>query len=70
MRDSARAKAAILAALRPYPVSIIDVDRFLNQCRSPEERAARLEEFETAGLVGEPYLDLGASACLYRFVGA
>ncbi|MDQ2860503.1 MAG: hypothetical protein M3T55_07220 [Pseudomonadota bacterium] len=62
-----QAKAQILAGLRAYPVAIIDVDRFLAHCRSPEERAARLDEFDAAGLFGEPFLDLGASACFYRF---
>ncbi len=65
---TAEAKAAIIAALRPYPCAIIDIDRFLVQCRSLRERAARLEEFEAAGLVGEPFLDLGVNACLYRFM--
>ena len=66
---TAEAKAGIIAALRPYPYAVIDIDRFLVQCRSPEERAARLAEFEAAGLVGEPFLDLGVNACLYRFTG-
>ena len=65
---TAEAKAEIIAALRPYPWAIVDVDRFLVQCRSYQERAARLEEFEAAGLVGEPFLDLGVNACLYRFM--
>lgn len=60
-------KAAILAALRAYPVAIVDVDRFLTHCKTPDERAGRLKEFSDAGLVGQSFLDLGASACFYRF---
>jgi hypothetical protein len=60
-------KADIVAALAAYPQAIIDVDRFLTFCATPDERERRLEEFAAAGLVGEPFLDLGASACFYRF---
>ncbi|MGI8839356.1 MAG: hypothetical protein ACR2F8_00990 [Caulobacteraceae bacterium] len=62
-----RAKAEIVAALTTYRWAVIDVDRFLVQCHSAAERAARLAEFASAGLTGEPFLDLGANACLYRF---
>jgi|GEM_PF-5190257 len=65
-----QAKAAILAALRLYACSIVDIDGFLTHAKSLEERVARLRAFEAAGLVGEPFLDLGASACFYRFAGA
>lgn len=64
------AKAEIIDALRPYSFSIIDIDRFLTRATSPEERATRIQDFELAGLVGEPFLNLGTSACLYRFAGA
>jgi hypothetical protein len=61
------AKAEIIAALGTYPWAIIDIDRFLVQIGTAEERASRLTEFRVAKLAGEPYLDLGKSACLYRF---
>lgn len=60
------AKAEMLAALSAYTAAIIDIDRFLVQLRSPEERQLRLLEFQAAGLVDEPFLDLGAEACFYR----
>jgi hypothetical protein len=66
---TSEAKADIITALRRYPEAIIDIDRFLVQCQSPEERAMRLEEFRTSGFVGELFLDLGKSAYLYRFRG-
>ncbi len=58
-------RAAIIAALGRYPVAIVDVDRFLEHARTPEERDAVLDRFREAGLAAEPYLDLGASACFY-----
>lgn len=64
---TAEAKAEILARLPTYDCAIIDVDRFLTLCATPEHRAERLEELEAAGLYGEPFLDLGKSACFYRF---
>jgi hypothetical protein len=64
---TAQQKAEILGGLAVYPVSIIDVDRFLTFCTTPEERESRLGEFADAGLVGAPFLDLGRSACFYRF---
>jgi hypothetical protein len=66
---TAQAKARILAALKTYAFAVIDVDRFLIHCKTPEERAGQLEAFRDAGLVGELFLDLGASACFYRFSG-
>jgi len=62
-------KTEILAGLKTYPYAVIDVDRFLTYCKDSEERPARLQEFSNAGLVGEPFLDLGASACFYLFGG-
>ncbi len=64
---SAEAKAEILEGLRDYDRAIIDVDRFLTPCETSEQRAERLDELEAAGLYGAPFLDLGKSACFYRF---
>ncbi|MBA3812039.1 MAG: hypothetical protein H0X27_10450 [Caulobacteraceae bacterium] len=64
---SAGEKAEILAALRDYDRAIIDVDRFLTPCETAGQRAERLAELEAAGLYGAPFLDLGKSACFYRF---
>lgn len=60
-------RAAILAALARYDSCVIDVDRFLVMGRSSEDRAAVIAEFAAAGMVGERFADLGASACFYRF---
>lgn len=60
-------RTAIVAALGRYESCIIDVDRFLVMGRTPEDRAAVIAEFEAAGMRAEPFLDLGASACFYRF---
>lgn len=65
---SAEEKQRILSGLRDYSVAIIDIDRFLSKCASPQDRQLRLAEFSAAGLKGEPFLDLGASACFYRFI--
>lgn len=59
-------RRAIITALSRYDAAIIDVDRFLVSSK-PENRPALLAEFEAQGLAGEPFLDLGASACFYRF---
>jgi hypothetical protein len=66
---TAQAKAEIMAALKAYPCAIIDIDRFLVECKTLEERASRLAEFSRAGFASEQFLDLGKSACLYRFSG-
>jgi hypothetical protein len=59
-------RAGIIAALARYPEVILDVDRFLVSS-GPDERPALLDEFARAGLLGEPFLDMGVSACFYRF---
>lgn len=65
---STEARARILAAVRAYDCAIVDVDRFLVHCTTPEQRAERLETLAAAGLYGELFLDLGKNACFYRFV--
>jgi hypothetical protein len=64
---TAQQKAEILQALRAYPFAIVDVDRFLTFAATPEEQATRVTEFAAAGLVGEPFLDVGRSARFWRF---
>lgn len=62
-------RRSIVAALATYKTSIIDVDRFLVHGKSVEERRSVIAEFESAGLKGELFADLGDSACFYRFTG-
>ena len=57
---------AILHGLRAYPAAIIDIDRFL-RTTGPDERADTIAMFAAAGLAGEPWLEVGRSACFYRF---
>lgn len=64
---SAAERRAIIAALGRYPSAIIDIDRFLTQLTSPDQRAGVLEEFAAEGMTGELFADLGGSACFYRF---
>ncbi len=61
------ARASMIEAIGRYPAAIVDIDRFLSPSRTPEERARVLDEFEAAGLAGRVFLDLGPSACFYRF---
>lgn len=62
-------RAAILGGLRGYAAAIVDIDRFLHTS-GPEEREATVAEFAAAGLAGEPWLEVGRSACFWRFVAA
>jgi hypothetical protein len=61
------ARSAIIEALAHYPWAIIDIDRFLTPIGDEAGRSGRLKAFEAQGLVGSPFLDLGARSCFYRF---
>lgn len=64
---SDEARREIIEGLKRYDVSILDVDRFLTMVQSPAEREARLEALRAENLIGSPFLEIGTSACFYRF---
>ena len=59
-------RRAIIAALGRYESAIIDIDRFLTQLTSPDQREGVLREFAAEGMAGELFADLGGAACFYR----